>query len=268
MQWAAFIFIVCILIIRGIWPGLFNLDKFSMGLLFLLAIPLLAPYLKKAKWFGAEFVFRDEIKKLDAIVQKSEQQAKEAEEQGKAHIGIFETFSTINALNLIDSDPNLSLAALRIEIEKVLSKTVSNLCDIHQDRKVGNRFYISKLLEEEIISYEQGKALQTIVNMCNKAIHGAQVSSEEAREIILITERLNKSFSTGYSINFEENKDYAKQGLLCEYEHCIENFHISEEPTELSCLVFGHDCPGGTETLNSCNKTIDDIPKKRFIKKV
>lgn len=263
MQWVAFIFIMVVLLIRGFWPELFNLDKFSIGLLFLLAIPLLAPYLKKAKWFGAEFVFRDEIKKLDTIVQKSEQQAKEAEEKGKTQIRIFETFSTKNALNLLDSDPNLSLAALRIEIEKILSKAANKSFDINKDRKAGNKFYISLLLKKEIISHEQGEALQTIVNMCNKAIHGAQVSKKEAREIISLTERLNKSFFVGYSINFETNKDYSQQGLLCEWEHCVEHFPIEEE-TELSCPVFGHDCPGGVEVRGSCDKEINDIPKKRF----
>lgn len=268
MQWIAFIFIAAILLIRGIWPESFHFDKFSIGLLFLLAIPLLASYLKKAKWFGAEFVFKDEIKKLDTVVQKSEQQAKEAEEKGAASISIFETFSTKNALPLLDSDPSLSLAALRIEIEKVLFNTVSKLFNINKDKKVGNRFYISKLLKRGIISHEQGEALQTIVNICNKAIHGAQVSKDEARDIILLTERLNKSFSVGYSINFDSNKDYAQQGLFCEWEHCVEHFPPEEEKTGLSCPVFGHDCPGGIEARKPCKRTIDNIPKKRFIKKI
>ena len=268
MQWIAFIFIVAILLIRGIWPESFHFDNFSIYLLFLLAIPLLAPYLKKAKWFGTEFVFKDEINKLDTIVEKSEQQAKEAEKKGVASISILETFSTKNALPLIDSDPNLSLASLRIEIEKVLSNAVSKLFNINKDKKVGNKFYISKLLEGEIISYEQGKALQTIVNICNKAIYGAQVSKDEARDIILLTERLNKSFSVGYSINFDSNKDYVQQGLFCEWEHCVEHFPLEEEKTELSCPVFGHDCPGGVEARKPCKKTIDNIPKKRFRKKI
>lgn len=268
MQWTAFFFIVIILIVRGIWPDFFVLDRFSIGLLFLLSIPLLAPYLKKAKWFGAEFVFKDEIRKLDVMVQKSEQQAKEAKEKGKAPIGIFETFSTQNSLNLIDSDPNLSLAALRIEIERVLTKALNKLFGIHKDRKVGNRFYISKLLEEEVISDEQGKALNAIVDICNKAVHGAQVSKEEARDIIFLTERLNKSFSVGYSINFDANKDYKQQSLLCEWEHCIEHLPLKKEEIELSCPVFGHDCPGGIETRKSCNRNINDIPKKRFIRNV
>ena len=65
MQWIAFFFIVIVLLMRGFSPGLFNLDQFSISLLFLLAIPLLAPYLKEAKWFGAEFAvengYADEI---------------------------------------------------------------------------------------------------------------------------------------------------------------------------------------------------------------
>lgn len=257
MQWTAFIFIMGILIIRGVLPDSFNLDSFAMGLLFLLAILLIVPYLKKAKWFGAEFIFKEEIKKLDEIVQKSEELVKEANEKRKKHIGIFETFSTKNALNLIESDPNLSLAALRIEIEKVLSRSSSTLKDLPYDIKVENRVYISLLYDEAIISHEQGEALLTIVNLCNKAIHGAQVTDGEAREIILITERLNNSFSTGYSINLDANNDYAKHGLHCEYEHCIENSPIGEEETEVSCPVFGHDCPGGKELVNSCSKTIE-----------
>ncbi len=51
IQWLAFAFIVAIIAIRSFWPEVFALHKYSIGLLFLLAIPLLAPFLKKAKWF-------------------------------------------------------------------------------------------------------------------------------------------------------------------------------------------------------------------------
>jgi len=147
-----------------------------------------------------------------------------------------------------------------------LSRVVNRLFDIQKNKKVGNKFYISKLLEKEIIAYEQGKALNTIVDMCNKAVHGAHVSKEQAQEIIALTERLNKSFSVGYSINFEKNKGYARQGLICGWEHCVEHFPVEEKTTELSCPVFGHDCPGGIEIRKICDKKIDDIPKKRFVK--
>lgn len=259
-----FIIIFIILVVRGIWPQYFNIDRFSIALLLLLAIPLLAPYLKKAKWFGIEFVFKDEIKKINDIVEKVEQKAKEAE-KGASRINIFETFSTKNALKLLNSDPSLSLAALRINIEKVLTDASNKLLDVDKRKKSGNRFYISKLLEEGIVNKEQGKALNSIISVCNKAIHGAQVSKKEAREIIKLAERLNKSFAVGYSINFKANKEYAQQGLLCEWEHCVEHSPLTEEVTELSCPVFGHNCPGGLENRQNCYKSLNDILKNRFI---
>ena len=106
--------------------------------------------------------------------------------------------------------------------------------------------------------------------MCNKAVHGAKVSKEEAKEIIMLTERLNRSFPVGYSINFEANKDYAQQEFVCEWEHCIERFPLEEEDKgkELSCHVFGHDCPGGLEARKLCDRNINDIPQNRFIKNI
>ena len=268
MQWIAFIFITGIILVRGLWSNFFILDKFSIGLLFLLAIPLLAPYLKKAKWFGAEFIFKDEIKKLNAVVQKSEKEALEAEKKEKTQRSLLETFSIQNSLQLLNTDPTLSLAALRIEIERVLSKSVTILFNTtEKEKKIGNKFYIITLLKNGRISKDQGKALMSIVEICNKAVHGVQVSKEEAKEIIMLTERLNKNFSVGYSVNFERNRGYREQGLLCEWEHCGEHFPLREK-SKLSCPVFGHDCPGGLEAKNQCDKKIDDFPQKRFIKKI
>ena len=71
MQWLTFTIIVFILTIRGFWPESFAFDNYSALLLFLLAIPLLAPFLKKAKWFGAEFDFKESIQTLSTLVEKS-----------------------------------------------------------------------------------------------------------------------------------------------------------------------------------------------------
>lgn len=59
-------------------------------------------------------------------------------------------------------------------------------------------------------------------------------------------------------------KDYAKRGLFCEYEYCIE-----EQPFdgESACPTWGHDCPGGVAKAETCGKTIDDIPEKRWATK-
>ena len=59
-------------------------------------------------------------------------------------------------------------------------------------------------------------------------------------------------------------KDYAKKGLFCEYEYCIEEMPLVHG--ELSCPVWGHDCPGGVAKVGTCGKTINDVPKERFAK--
>lgn len=250
MQWLAFIVIILIVFVHGFWPAAFLLDKFSMGLLFLLAIPLLSPFLKKAKWFGAEFNFKEDIKRATKLVEKSEARAKEISvKQGKT-VSEFKTFRTETARQLLSSDPNLALAALRIEIERVITAAATKVDADYRPRSL--RDSINTLSQSLLFSEEQQEALQTICSSANKAVHGADVSRAEAEEIIGLAERLDSSFSLGYSINFQPNKDYAKQGLTCAWEHCIELSPIQEERSELSCHVFGHDCPGGVKARKAC----------------
>ncbi|MFA5148708.1 MAG: hypothetical protein WC491_06250 [Candidatus Omnitrophota bacterium] len=264
VQGVGFIVVLAILIAHGVWPNIFVLDKASILLIFILAIPIIAPYLEKAKIFGAEFVFKEEIKKLDADVQKSERISREAAKKGSKQIEVFKTFSTASAKQLIKIDPSLALAALRIEIERVLSSAVKRIFNVNDNVKYSNKYYIDKLWSNKIIFHEQAESLKTIIDICNRAVHGVEVSREMAEEIIALTDRLNKSISVGYSINFKSNSSYHAQGMFCEWEHCIEHSPLREMSSELSCPVFGHDCPGGLETRSLCNKKIDDIPKSRF----
>ena len=100
--------------------------------------------------------------------------------------------------------------------------------------------------------------------MCNSAVHGAIVTADQAKEIINLTEQLNQSFSNGYSIDISENNEFEEQGLLCEWEHCIELMPLEREQTKYSCPVFGHNCPGSEEKVSICNKNINDIPQNRL----
>lgn len=235
-----------------------------MLLLMLLAIPLLAPFLKKAKWFGAEFEFRDEIKKAKKYVARSESQALE---RFKALPNIdfcFETIPTSTARRLASEDPNLSLAALRIDMERVLFRAVEHLVpEVH-----GKQLSIIKsakiLYDENIITEDQSEAILSITRICNKAVHGADVTEQEAAQVLDIAEQLNRSFPTGYSINLLPNEKFQEHGLLCEWQHCIEQMPLGEEETEVSCSAFGHDCPGGASVKKKCNKTGNDIPPERF----
>jgi hypothetical protein len=266
MHWLAFITGLALIVVRGFWSDIFVVDAFTVVILFILFIPFVAQYLRKAKFPGAEFEFKDEIRETEKLVQLSVEQAERAESAGEKKILLFETFKLSTVRELLDSDPVLALAALRIEIERKLKLLVNSL-----DLPIRNEWSISKLIEAvkklELLSSEQVAALQKIVSMCNKAIHGSLISETEARRIIDLTEELNRTFSIGYSIDFSPNLDYEKHGLLCEWEHCIEWMPLTAKRTKLSCPVFGHNCPGGVEKLSKCGKAIKDIPSNRFIKK-
>lgn len=264
MQWLSFLIILALILIHGIWPEAFVIDKLSMLLLLLLAIPLLAPFIKKAKWFGAEFEFKDQIEKAKKLVEKSEAQAKKQYGDRLAHKPRFETFSTSSAQRLIAEDPNLALAALRIDMERVLSHAVGVLVSTKETRPLTISQSTRLLLEHELISEEQSDAIRTIIQICNKAVHGAEVTAAEATEVLSLTNRLNNSFPTGYSLNFFPNAGYIEQGFLCEWEHCIEEMPLSEEATDLSCPAFGHDCPGGVTVREGCKRSVKDIPPERF----
>ncbi|MFC1947443.1 hypothetical protein ACFLXY_05945 [Chloroflexota bacterium] len=241
------------------------MDAITVVIFFILLIPFVAQYLRKAKFPGAEFVFRDEIRETEKLVRISVEQAEESDIAGTRRLLPFETFQLSNVKDLVKSDPVLSLAALRIEIERKLSLFVGVL-GLPSNNQMSASRIVRILKERDILSIEQVSALQKIINMCNKAIHGVQVSESEAIEIINLTEELNGTFSIGYSIDFSPNIDYEKYRLLCEWEHCIEWMPLTEEPTEYSCPVFGHNCPGGTQIVSNCNKAIDDIPRERFSK--
>lgn len=266
IQWAAFVFIVAIVIVHGFWSEVFTLDRYSVGLLFLLAIPLLAPFLKKAKWFGAEFDFKENIQQLVNLVEESKEESKEIEEE-KQPVTIIETFSAESAMNLVEQDPNLSLAALRIEIERILQLAYQTLINPETSAKNGIRFLVKELHEHGAIGEHQRDAIHQITKLCNEAVHGSNVTIHDAIEVINLTTDLSRSFSLGYSINFQPNHKYKEQGLVCQWEHCVEHFPLRENPDNRSCHIFGHDCPGGVGTQVECKKLMDDIPDERFAKK-
>jgi hypothetical protein len=266
IQWLIVIIGIILIVVHGFWSDVFKVDGITIVILFILSIPFVAQYLRKAKFPGAEFEFKEEIRETQKLVQLSVEQAEKDERAGEAKILPFETFKLSAVKELLDSDSVLALAALQIEIEKKL-RTAADFLDL----PMRDRLSISKLIgavsRKELLSFEQITALRKIINMCNKAIHGSLISREEAREIIDLAEELNKTFSIGYSIDFSPNPDYARHGLICEWEHCIEWMPLTEEPTEYSCPVFGHNCPGGVERISKCSKTIEDIPIDRFMKK-
>lgn len=258
-RWAILITItgIALIIIHGLWTDYFRIDYFTIIILVILCIPYFSQFLKKAKVAGAEFEFKDEIESTKKVVKESVEKSKS---KGEMKPLPFETFNMSTAKEIVDSDPILALASLRIEIEKKLrlaakffnlGSTKSNLSAI-----------IDALMSNEILSSEKVSALRKIIEMCNKAVHGYDITKREAKDIVNLMEELNQSFSIGYSIDFTKNNQYKKHGLECEWEHCIEFMPLTSNRTKKSCPIFGHNCPEGSDKVSECEpRALESIAK-------
>src|SRR5262249_30022358 len=146
------------------------------------------------------------------------------------------------------------IAGLGIQFEEMLRESARRLAegpDANLDRmSLGS--VIRFLQQRERLTPEQAELLHELLNLRNLAVHGREISREDALRFFALVERLNDSVSLGYSIDFEPNEDWEDQGLICKYEHCIEHMPLRSDRWEGSCEIFGHDCPGGSDQVNQC----------------
>jgi len=274
-----------LVLLHGFSPGGFRLDWYALAALFILTIPLTANYLKVARIPGASFQFRDEIDDARRAVERSVDVSAEfgaephtaeqptsmekpanVEEHARKSLRGFATFDLEQVDALVESDPVLALAALRIEIEKKLSFAVRFL-GLSETRYVPVSDSIRLLLGDYPrmpyhIVPDQADALSRILRLCQKAVHGIPVSQAEAKQIVQLAHGLEESFPIGYSINFTPVENYEECGLMCEWEHCIEHMPLAHPSTDLSCPVFGHDCPGGKSLSLRCGSAMEESDSK------
>lgn len=65
---------------------------------------------------------------------------------------------------------------------------------------------------------------------------------------------------TGFSRDIEPNEAWEEQGLLCQWEHCVETmppatgFYVKTQ-----CPVFNHLCPSDAEQASRCKKIATEL---------
>jgi len=159
-------------------PTWLNVDSTSI---LLLAIMLLSPFVaavKKIKFgdFEAEIDI-DEIRKIKSEAEKT---LIENQEDREERPEIYATSDAIKALAV--SDPVIALAKIRIELEKVLGQ----LARFNSIKVSGSALgsLVNKLTNQEVVSHDLGKALREVIAICNRAIHGENISEEGAQTIV------------------------------------------------------------------------------------
>lgn len=272
-----------LVIVHGFWPGFFLVDAYTLGLLGVLLLLALRPLLKSANVAGVAGVeFREELEAAEEsahqVEAKIEQQTDETPDTAPRLEEVHALFPVPGYLReLVRRDPNVALAGLRIELERALRLAYEVIVGREGEREGRRRGavpltrIVTELARRGHLDDDQAGLAISIIRLGNRAAHGELVSPDEAELVFEWADTLNRSFAVGYSLNFAPNLDFEEQGLVCEYEHCIEHMPLRQERSPESCPVFGHDCPGGPRRVVTCpaaqahlaGHTV--IPERRFV---
>jgi acyl carrier protein len=93
-------------------------------------------------------------------------------------------------ISLLDEDPTLALAGLRIDIERRLRQIATKYSDL-KARGVGS--LVNALSQRELLSDSERNAIQDILSSLNEAVHGAKISREQASRVMEIGRNLTDS---------------------------------------------------------------------------
>lgn len=103
--------------------------------------------------------------------------------------------------DLAQQDPNLALAGLRMEVE-ILARNLANQFKIDIGRRDSAGTLLRRLFDQGAITSGQHGLAQSIVRLCNAAVHGRQVSWEEAERVIDAAKVLAKDYLEWLSWGF------------------------------------------------------------------
>lgn len=175
------------IIVHLIWPSL-SIDWITLALLVVAVLPWLSPLLKSVEFPGG---WKIEFQKL----QKAKENADKA--------GLLAPSSTVEVAPeysfqvIADDDPNLALAGLRIEIEKLLLQLAKSK-GVEVQRASVER--LMKLLAEQgVLAQEEYDVLADMIGLLNSAVHGASVDRRAVDWAMEVGPRLLKSLDNKIS---------------------------------------------------------------------
>ena len=163
---------VVLAVIHAVYPNI-KIDHITLVLLGFAIFPWLIPFIKSFESPGGyKIEFKEEFEKVTHDVTASGLASKSK---------MKETHHSFQSI--IDQDPNLALAGLRIEIENKLNEIVEK--NIQPDFAPPTRYrtayhLIDFLLKEGILSVNESTALRDLISLLNKAVHGMDVEKVDA----------------------------------------------------------------------------------------
>jgi len=165
-----FITIVALIVasVHVIWPAI-TIDGVTVILLVVALLPWLIPLLKSLEFPGG---WKVEFQELEKARNKVDEAGLLSMKSRKAKETIY-SFESV-----LDKDPNMALAGLRIEIEKRLIQIAKlNHLDVTR-ASVGQLLRL--LNQKQILTPQESSALADMSGLLNSAVHGAEVDKRAA----------------------------------------------------------------------------------------
>jgi hypothetical protein len=170
--------VITLIIIHGKFDSFFKIDTLTLVLLLALFVLPYIPLIKTWKFKYGDFeaeVKTEEINELERKASKIPQQ--EDITENKALLGLRD---------LAESDPQLALAKVRIEIEKqiqTLYNTYNNNLS-SRSKFLGLRAMVERLKAQGIIEVPLAAVLVDVIAVANRTIHGEDISVENAIKFV------------------------------------------------------------------------------------
>jgi hypothetical protein len=156
---------VIIIVLHLVIPNM-AIDEITLGLILIAIVPWLAPLFKSIEVPG---VFKIEYQKMEKATALADE------------VGLLAPMKTMDnapkySFELTsDADPNLTLAGLRIEIEKSLRKIAESRNIPVQKQTVGGLMRLLK--QDNALTNEEYGVLSDLIGLLNRAVHGAKVDN-------------------------------------------------------------------------------------------
>lgn len=156
-----------------------TIDTTSLGLLALLLIVPLAPYITRLRAAGVEAeIGRAELRELRLLATDLPgAPATEAADRSSEDLDVSE---------LTRRDPQLGLAKLRMDIESEVRRIYGRRVPNPARRGLSLGPMVRELVQHDALPPEIAAPLQDVSALANRAIHGEYVAQESAEEITLI----------------------------------------------------------------------------------
>jgi hypothetical protein len=156
-----------LVVVHMAWPEL-RVDAITLGLVIVAVLPWLSKLIESAKFPGGwEIKFRD----VQSAVQKVMSDAPVVARTSAA------APKTMTFVQVADTDPNLALVGLRIEIEKRI-RAIGQKIGITNERSMIR--ILTRLRENGILRDTSLSGIQELVMAGNQAAHGARVDPSAA----------------------------------------------------------------------------------------